>query len=42
VLAVEKWGAKDIQEKQGSEIFRPSFFDRLFEYFRRTQTGCQQ
>ena len=38
MLAVEKCGSKDAQRKQGSEIFRPPFFDRLFLFCRR----CQQ
>ena len=46
MFAVEKFGAKDYRPKQGSEIFRPTFFDRGFyrtskgrstsaKYFRR-------
>ena len=34
MLAVERCGAKDSQRKQGSKIFRPPFFDKLFWYSR--------
>jgi hypothetical protein len=37
MLAVEKCGSKDDQRKQGSDIFRPPFFDRLFWCLRRCQ-----